>query len=223
MTHTPAAIFFDWDGTLADTIPCLFAAHNHVRTTFGLDLWTMEDFYHYMKFSSRELYPRLYEGKAEEAFKILYDFVHDNQIEMLEVKPGAQELLEFVATTNIPSGIVSNKMHHSLLREVEHLGWDKLVSVSLGAGQAARDKPEADPILLAIERADLDIDIKDIWYVGDTITDMLVAKNAGCRAVLITNGEDKQHLIDEFDPYLTLNTCYDLQKELNRCKHALAS
>ncbi len=36
----PDAIFFDWDGTLVDTLQGLLIANNYVSTHFGLEHWT---------------------------------------------------------------------------------------------------------------------------------------------------------------------------------------
>ncbi|HRQ62224.1 MAG TPA: hypothetical protein PLO23_12085 [Alphaproteobacteria bacterium] len=37
MMSYPAAVFFDWDGTLVDSYGVLEAAHNHTRKALGFD------------------------------------------------------------------------------------------------------------------------------------------------------------------------------------------
>ena len=40
----PDLIIWDWDGTLVDSLPLIFMAHNHVREMMSLPLWTREEF-----------------------------------------------------------------------------------------------------------------------------------------------------------------------------------
>ncbi len=40
ITRLPPAVLFDWDNTLIDTFPAIFAAHNAVRTAIGALPWT---------------------------------------------------------------------------------------------------------------------------------------------------------------------------------------
>ena len=64
--------------------------------------------------------------------------------------PGAIAALE--AGGAWPQGVVSNKDGEFVREEVRHLGWAPLLPVVIGAGDAAADKPDPDPILLALER-----------------------------------------------------------------------
>ena len=109
MTKTPQAIFFDWDGTLVDTLPWLLTAHNHVRTHLGHEPWSVEDFKKVIRYSSRELYGRLYGEREEEAHTVLRAFMDANHLENLEVLPDALPLLEYLHESGIPAGIISNK------------------------------------------------------------------------------------------------------------------
>lgn len=209
----PSAIFFDWDGTLVDTIDMLFDAQNHVRDVMELPRWSIEDFYKNLKHSSLELYPRLYGDKSEQALKILYAYVEDNHLAQLNVLTYARELLEWIVGQGSRVGVVSNKKHKYLLREIEYLGWSDYIDVALGAGEASEDKPAAAPLIKAAEM--IGVDHTEIFYVGDTVTDLLAAKNTGCRAVFITNGEDKSALIEEYSPFYVANDCEHLQNLLN--------
>lgn len=212
----PAAILFDWDGTLVNTLPGLRIAHNYVRTSYGFDDWTEAEFRANLRHSARELYPRIYKENAPEAIERLYDFVKKNHLTTLEVIEGAEDVLQALRTTGIPSALISNKRHDVLMREVEHLGWTSYFGACVGAGQAARDKPEADPVVLAMQRAGFVIDPGETWYVGDTITDLQVAQAYGCKAVLLLDGEDKRALIDDFAPYLVLSDCEALADLIRR-------
>ena len=216
--ETPQAVFFDWDGTLANTIPLLFRAHNHVRELMGFDAWSMVEFYSNLRFSSLDLYPRIYGERAEEALSTLYRFMHDNHLDHIEALNGAEEILKELHAGGCTVGIVSNKRHDLLVKEIAHMGWDKYISCAVGAGQAERDKPYPDPLLKAFEQANMKPHPEKgwgyVWYVGDTVTDMELAANVGCKAVLVLNDEEKEELIRSFGPFLVINDCQDLKNTL---------
>jgi phosphoglycolate phosphatase len=210
----PEAVIFDWDGTLVNTLPGLRLAHNHVRTSLGHPPWTEAEFMANLKYSSRELYPKIYGDKAQLAFETLYKFIEKTHIDHLDVLPGAEDLLIFLQEHRIPAGLASNKVHNYLVRETEHLGWDQYFYCILGSGKAARDKPAADPILLALQLAKIPLAPEKIWFVGDTVTDLLAARESGSIAVLITHGQDRRALIEEHKPALVVEDCAHLRQTL---------
>lgn len=212
----PQAVLFDWDGTLVDTIPGLRVAHNHVRTSFGYPPWTEDEFWLNLRHSSRELYPRLYGNRSNEALEMLYGFIRETHLEHLSVLPGALELLQFLKSHNVPCAVVSNKRHEVMEREIAHLNWDGFFFAAIGAGKAVRDKPSADPVLMALDMAPAAIDPTSAWFVGDTETDIRAAQAAGCPSILLTHGTDKTDLMERFLPSLVLKDCHALMGALQK-------
>lgn len=206
----PDAIFFDWDGTLVDTLPGLLLAHNHVRETFGLELWTTAQFHQEMKFSSRELYPLIYGDSAPEAVQMLRDYMDKNIIRHLSPLRNAEVTLRRIHKAGIPTGIVSNKRQEFLSREIEHLGWGRYLSIEAGSGFAVRDKPAGDPIRKALGLININPEDALVWFVGDTETDMLAAADAACLPVLLLHGESRTEIIEKHNPAYVFQDCQDL-------------
>lgn len=211
---TPKAVFFDWDGTLVDTLNWLLSAHNHVRAVLGYEPWSVGEFKGHVKYSSRELYGSLYGEKKQEALDILAKFMEENHLENLEILPDSYELLAFLKEQGRQVGIVSNKRHPFLLREIEHLGWGHMVDIAIGAGHVEKDKPAPDPLLAALAACDLAAG-KDIWYVGDSETDMITARDAGCSAILVRHHHDNEHLVAAYSPAGVFDDNAGLQKALS--------
>jgi phosphoglycolate phosphatase len=203
----PKAVLFDWDGTLVDTIPGLRIAHNHVRTEMGHPPWTEAQFWENLKHSARELYPRVYGAESDKALGILYSYIDDNHLKYLKVLPHAQDVLNLLDSHRIPYGLISNKRHKYLLKEVSHIGWEKRFFRAIGAGEAAKDKPAADPVHKIFELAGFSFEPQDVWFVGDTETDLATGQAFGCPTVLITHGRDMQGLIETFNPLHVVNDC----------------
>ena len=182
-------ILFDWDGTLVDSMPLVLAGHNVVRAHFGLEAWTVEDALTKATKSARENFAALYEDRADEADKIFYEYVNRHRFQ--EIKPMAYtpECLKAFKANGVVMGVVSNKKHEYLNVEIPHFKWDQYFDVIVGAGEAARDKPAADPIHLALSRLHPVPKKPQVLYVGDTEVDLLAAQNAGVDCAYVHHGK----------------------------------
>lgn len=214
MSDKPDAIFFDWDGTLVDTLQGLLTAHNHVRAHYDLPLWTRDQFHKEMKFSSRELYPKIFAERSDEAIEILRSFMSEHLLSFLTPLRNSEVLLRRIQKMGIPIGIVSNKRHEFLIREIEHLGWDKYMDIQAGSGYAERDKPSGIPIRKALAAVNIKPEEKLVWFVGDTETDMLAAQDSACLPVLILHGSQQKEIIEKHSPAYVFEDCQDLLSSL---------
>ncbi len=203
----PKAVFFDWDGTLADTAQMVVDAHNHVRRMYDKPMIGFDDIFGQITKSARETFPDLYgaehAGIAEEE---LYKFTREKRFEYLKLLPGALPLIDFLHDAGIPIGVVSNKRHEGLGQEIEGLGLGDKIAVYVGAGQAREDKPSAAPLLLALERHGKGLAPADILYVGDTEADLLCARNAGAPCIFVPHLYGKRELYDVYKPLFMLET-----------------
>lgn len=184
----PDAIFFDWDGTLVDSLPALLTFYNHVFEKFGHPQIDIEQAKKTIRLSAREVFPKIFGDKADEAFAVYFDIVEKTHLTHLTAFVDSFPFLQHLSDMKIPLGVVSNKRHKFLLREINHLGWDKYLTSNIGAGEAAKDKPAPDPLIMAAEKMGLNPSQDEIWYVGDTETDMLAAVAAGFQPIFIEHG-----------------------------------
>ncbi len=220
--NLPEVVLFDWDGTLVDSSAFLLNAHNHVRESMRLPVWSREEYHGVSGFSTKESYARIYGANAEHAEFILYEYVRNNHLEQLDTLRHALDLVSRLQELGIALGVVSNKRHEYLLREIEHLGWDSYFGVCVGAGEAERDKPAPDSIYLACEALQVGPDSGRTWYVGDTETDLIASSSAGCGAVLLLHGKDGKGLVEKYKPIHVFNGCEDFLASLPKTvAHAL--
>lgn len=185
MTSLPAprAILFDWDNTLVDTWPLIHAAMNMTLRHYGMPEWSMEKILAEVKLSMRDSFPGLFGERWQEAGELYtqsYRAIHLTHLTPLQ---GAEAMLAAIPRPRVFTGVVSNKQSVTLRQEVPQLGWEKYFNVWIGAGDAARDKPHADPALLALKDSGITPG-PDVWFVGDTGADLGCAKNAGFTAIL---------------------------------------
>ena len=206
----PDAIIFDWDGTLVDTIDTILASYNAVFAEFDMPLWTLEDAKRDIRLSARDIFPVIFGGRAEEAKTIFYQAVEKNHLQHLKQMPAAASLLRHIHAHGIPIGIVSNKKTDFLRAEAFALGWQDYLGSLIGAGTAAKDKPEPDPVRLALSELGIKNPDAEIWFVGDTDVDMICAANSGCRKIFIKHGFGNLDEASEHHPDLVVKDCAGL-------------
>lgn len=83
-------------------------------------------------------------------------------------------------------GIVTSNSKEHVIDILSHLDVDSnIFDVIVGFEATDKHKPEAEPILKAIELLNEDIKTSSVVYVGDSLDDMLSAKNANVDSILI--------------------------------------
>lgn len=182
----PKAIIFDWDNTLVNTWPIIHDALNATFKEAGLPLWDLAQTRARVRKSMRDSFPEIFGENWQEAgakYQAHYRASHLNKLEAL---PLARDVLDEVRKMGIYSVVVSNKKGDNLRKEVAHIGWNNYFDNVTGADDAARDKPHADPVHLALAGSGF-TPAGDIWFIGDSEVDLECAKNTGCTAILYGN------------------------------------
>ncbi|WP_431285405.1 HAD family hydrolase [Humitalea sp. 24SJ18S-53] len=183
----PTAILFDWDNTLVDGWEAIMRGLNATFAAHDMPAWTRDDVLRNVRRSLKDSFPDLFGNRWEAARDIFYKEVRACHLDVLAALPGTAEMLD-AAGAVAPLSVVSNKQGHLLRAEATHLVWNGYFETLVGAGDARADKPDAAPLLLALERMRLPPG-PQVWYVGDTVLDMQAARAAGCSAVLIGEAE----------------------------------
>jgi phosphoglycolate phosphatase len=179
MLKKPKAILFDWDNTLADTWPTIHSALEQTFVEMGHTPWTLEETKERVHRSLRDSFPEIFGDRWSEAGdKYLSNFkrIHLQNLTALE---GAEEVLKALADTDIYVALVSNKTGENLRLEVDYIGWNGYFEKVIGAKDADEDKPSPKPVLMALEGSGIALG-PDVWFVGDSITDMECAHNCNC-------------------------------------------
>jgi phosphoglycolate phosphatase len=93
-------------------------------------------------------------------------------------------LLELKAM-GVHIGVLSNRNRQFMAHEiytVDETGWHELFDTMVCGDDVKRRKPHPDLILKALSNLDAPVDAH-CWYVGDSTTDVIAAKEAGVTAV----------------------------------------
>jgi phosphoglycolate phosphatase len=200
----PRAVLFDWDNTLVDNWAAIADALNTVFAAFDKPVWTVAETKARVRQSLRDSFPAMFGARWEDARDMFYARFRERHIELLNPLPGAGELVAELAASGLYLGVVSNKNGALLRREAGHLGWSGHFGRIVGAADAARDKPAAEPVALALEPWGC-APGRDVWLVGDSGIDMQCARTSGCVAVLVAAGVTNRDEFQAFPPEIEVS------------------
>ena len=211
----PRAVLFDWDNTLVDTWPVIHEAMNTTLLAMGAPIWSLNQTKSKVRLALREAFPALFGDKWEEARDIYFKRFREIHLDRLESVPQAESLLAALADRNIYLAVVSNKTGVHLRQEAVHLGWNHYFGQVIGATDARQDKPARDPVDMALKGSGISAG-PEVWFIGDTETDILCGHNAGCVKVLVRKVPPDTEEFSNVFPDMYFMDCGELSALVSR-------
>lgn len=189
-----AVIAFDLDGTLVDTAPDLLGALNRILEEERLPPVPADSARHLVGHGARALMQRGFaladrpwEGEREAALIERFVGVYLDRITAeSRPYPGVEPALDALSRGGAKLVVCTNKRTDLSLALLEGLGLLPRFEAVVGADLAPAPKPDARHLLLAIERAGGRRD--RALLVGDSISDIGAARNAGVPSVAVSFG-----------------------------------
>lgn len=184
-------VFFDLDGTLADTAPDLVAATNLLLVARNLAPKPYEVLRPHASAGARGLLQGAFGITPEHPdFIPLRDEFFLNYEKALLVHSklfdGMDDLLKTMEEANLPWGIVTNKSERFTNPLTELMGLSERAVSTVSGDTTPHAKPHPEPVLHAARIANID-PTKSI-YVGDDIRDVIAGKAAGMLTVAAAYG-----------------------------------
>ena len=180
----PRAVIFDWDDTVVNNWGLAVQALNTALVHMGHAAWTNEECLRRSGGSARDLFSGLFGDRWQEADKIYYDTFHGLLDNKVNVHDHIEDIFRALHDAGVYLAVVSNKRGNLLRAEVEKIAFDKYFGRVVGAGDAASDKPDPAPVIMALGDSGI-VPGPDVWFIGDSHADMICAHRSGCSAVLI--------------------------------------
>lgn len=187
----PEAVFFDLDGTLADTAPDLGGALNRVRIEENLSPLPLAQLRPVVSQGVRGLLRVGFNLQPEDAaYSALQDRVllhYEQQICMgTTLFEGIAELLLQLEQHAIPWGIITNKRARYTTPLVEALALNRRAVTVVSGDTAGQPKPAPEPMQYACKAAG--VQPEKCWYVGDDLRDIQAAHAVNMPAIAAAYG-----------------------------------
>ncbi|WP_439684717.1 phosphoglycolate phosphatase [Cupriavidus oxalaticus] len=186
-----AGVFFDLDGTLADTAPDLAAAANRLVIERGRQPVAYEKLRPVASHGARGLLGAAFGLVPDDAeFPALRDIFLDYYEADIAVHTrlfdGMPQVLSALEAAGIPWGIVTNKIARFTVPLVAAIGLAPRASAVVSGDTTAHAKPHPAPLLHAAASAG--VDPRRCVYVGDDLRDIQAGKAAGMMTVTAAYG-----------------------------------
>jgi phosphoglycolate phosphatase len=194
------ACIFDMDGTLLNTIEDIAAAMNTALASVNCPGYTAA---HYKNLVGSGIDMLIRRALPEECTddktltQVKTVFRKQYLLHLTDTTrpyPGIPQLLDQLVKRNIKLAVLSNKPHEMVLLSVKRLlsGWP--FQVLMGAGSETTKKPDPAGALLIADK--LEVQPKQILFIGDSSVDIETARKAGMQPVAVTWGfRKKEELI----------------------------
>lgn len=181
------AVIFDFDGTIVDSCEAHIESFKRALSKFGL---TVEDREIYRGFGkpARQI---LLEILPQQARAHVDELVKEKRIQFIEtslevrVFDGVEETLRYLKQRGIATALATSADRPSVLRVLSRFGLEGYFDVILSAEDVKAAKPSPDIFILAAER--LAVETQECLVVGDSVFDVIAAREAGIKTVAIAN------------------------------------
>ena len=181
------AVIMDFDLTIADTAflieDCLYS--NAARYGYDLDRKILRDG---IGMTAETIY--LDAGVDPDMARKLdieyFNYSAQRMREQTEFFPGVTEGLHSLYERGITLSILSLKSSDHIRTPLERKGIDRYIDSVIGPDDISAHKPDPAGIFLIAEKKGLSLE--DILYVGDSVTDLKTAQNAGVDFAAVCTG-----------------------------------
>ncbi len=188
-------ILFDFDGTVMDTNGVIINSWQHTfRTLEGKERTEDEiinTFGEPLAITMEKLLPNV---PVDEGVKIYRSYHYENFSDLITVFPGVIELLKKLKKEGYKTAVVTSRMMYTTKQGLDKYDLNDYFDAIVTCEDTNKHKPDPEPINIALEK--LNAKPQEAIMLGDSMFDILCAKNAGVKSVLVgwalaVNEEDK--------------------------------
>ncbi|MBG9786717.1 HAD family hydrolase [Brevibacillus laterosporus] len=174
-------VLFDFDGTIADTLPAIFTAMRHTFYTFLQEEYSDQQIIEL--FGPPEagiIQNKIPPEKYDDALQCFYEKYVDEHRELVTPAP-LLTMLETFQQAGIQMGIITGKGRRSADLSLEALGLTHYFPIIIAGDEVSKHKPHPEGILHAMKH--FQAYPENTLYVGDSQADITAARAAGIYAV----------------------------------------
>ena len=189
--NTPAAVIFDFDGTLLDSEKAHLRAYQELGQTLGYEISDEEYFADFVGKTDLEILGYMIKQSGQNmSLEVLFEqkkHYFMTYLQTGEVTPiaGVVDFVTDLTDQGLPLAIASNAVFPEIEVGVALLGLQDCFRVILSVESTSNGKPAPDIYLMAAER--LGVEPKSCLVYEDSLTGIQAAVSAGMRVIAVGN------------------------------------
>jgi pyrophosphatase PpaX len=209
-----ATAIFDFDGTVADTLPLIYAAFDAAITpSLGRSLTEREVRQLFGPTDHeiiRSVIPVEHHDVAIATYVQFYEQKHEA---LASIFSGMDKLLHQCRVQGVKVGIVTGKSRKTAEISLRALGLSDAYDVLVAGDNVERPKPDPEGIIAAL-RSVGHRQGTDAVYVGDTAADVYAGRSAGLTTIAVTWGSPDHDELMASNPDTVCQTVSELAEAL---------
>ena len=218
MLKRPEMVLIDVDGTLVDSVPDLAYCVDEMLKQLGMPTRGEAAVRHWVGNGVERLVKRglinALDGEPDEelynrALPIFRELYAENTSKRSCLYEGVPEALEFLKTTGVKIGCVTNKASEFTLPILRDLGIADYFETVLCGDMVERKKPDPQPLLMSAEK--LGVAPEDSMMLGDSMSDVKAARAAGFAIVCMSYGYNHGEDIRDYNPDAVVDSMVEIK------------
>jgi pyrophosphatase PpaX len=207
-------VVFDFDGTLADTLPMIYRAFDEVllprigrtidpaelRSRFGPPDQTILG--HYLEEADRDA--------AFADYLAIYERDHADHVRVFD---RTHDLLDACRAAGMRIGVMTGKSRVTALISFRELQLEGLIDVLVAGDDVERPKPHPEGVLAALEQLGHGAADRGVM-VGDSFADVMAGRGAGLTTIGVTWGVPEHDQMLAAGPDIVCDSVNDLARAL---------
>jgi len=218
MLTRPEMVLIDVDGTLVDSVPDLAWCVDAMMRELDLPERGEDRVRHWVgngvdRLVQRALMNQL-DGEYDEtlydkALPIFRAFYAENTSKRSVLYDGVMEALEFLKSTGVKIGCVTNKASEFTLPILKDLGISEYFETVLCGDQVERKKPDPQPLLMSAKT--LNVNPQASMMLGDSMSDVKAARAAGFSIICMSYGYNHGEDIRDYNPDAVVDSMAEIK------------
>jgi phosphoglycolate phosphatase len=196
----PKVVIFDWDNTLTYSWPKLLKVMNRTLQFYRKPHVSMEQLLSFHSIPQKKIIEKIFGEEREDVINKYWQYYTQEFGNSIQLTESTREILKNLKDNGVFVAILSNQNGEQLRKHVREAKLEPFVDIIIGDGDISDNKPHPDSVTYVINSFSKKIDKnpKNIWLVGDSITDMETARNAGILGVFVS-----QYATQDIKPYIS--------------------
>lgn len=201
-------LIFDYDGVIVDSLEIFMK--NFIEACKREGFQNIASKKEFLKLFEKNMYESMFEmGMSKKQILRIVNFMKDRLIKnqnKLNLYPGMKETIESLSKNNILVIVTSNESSvvENFLKSKDIYKFNKVLGSEKEASKIAK-----------IEKIKTDFELKNYYYIGDTVGDIIEGKQANVKTVGVSWGWHPRIKLTEARPDFLISVPNDLLKIIN--------